>query len=123
MKGFVKTLEAGIATIFILTFVLIFFAPQPQPEPQILINGYNCLKYLDYTGALGYYAANNLESSLDTDLKKCLPPTMSYEARICKTPSCTTQLPEGKTVFLSSYIILGENSATPFLINLWVWST
>jgi len=123
MKGFVKTLEAAIAIVLILISIVFLFPEKTRTESQISDIGYNCLKYLDYRGVLRYYAVNSLESNLISDLKGCLPPILNYTARICSTIICDTNLPQDKTVFLSSYLIAGEESISPVLINLWVWST
>ncbi|NIM47258.1 MAG: hypothetical protein GTN40_03825 [Candidatus Aenigmarchaeota archaeon] len=123
MKGYVKTLEAGIAIILILISMVFLFPEKTKTEPQISDVGYNCLKYLDYGKSLRYYAVNDFESDLINDLRSCLPPILNYTAKICTTTLCNTELPSDKTVFLSSYLISGEDSINPVLINLWVWST
>jgi len=123
IKGYVKTLEAVFAIVLILISMVFLFPGKPKVEPQIPDTGYNCLKHLDYKGVLRYYAVNNLESDLISDIRGCLPPILNCTARICATPSCNTELPENRTIFLSSYLIAGEESVEPTLINLWVWST
>lgn len=123
MKGYIKTLEAGIAIVLILVSMIFLFSDRARKEPQLSDIGYNCLKYLDYKGVLRYYAVNNLESSLISNLRGCIPPILNYKARICTTTSCNTQLPTDRTVFLSSYLIAGENTINNVLINVWVWST
>ncbi|NIO44537.1 MAG: hypothetical protein GTN36_03220 [Candidatus Aenigmarchaeota archaeon] len=121
-KGFVKTLEAGIAIALILVSMVFLFPGETETEPQISDTGYNCLRYLDYEGVLRNYAANSLESDLISDLRKCVPPILNYTARICTSTSCNTELPTDKTIFLSSYLIAGEAQIDRTLINLWVWS-
>ena len=123
MKGYVKTLEAIIAVVLILVSMVFLFPEKTRVEPQASDIGYNCLKYLNYEGVLRYYAVNNLESDLINDLGNCLPPILSYTAKICTYTPCNTELPADKTTFLSSYLIAGEDSINPTLINLWVWST
>ncbi len=122
VKGYIKTLEAGIAIVLILISMVFLFPEKTRTEPQISNVGYNCLKYLDYKGILRYYAVNNLESDLILDLRSCIPPILNYTVKICSTPTCITELPENETIFLSSYLIAGENSIDPKLINLWIWS-
>jgi len=122
VKGYVKTLESVIAIVLILISIVFLFPEKTRTEPQISDTGYNCLKYLDFKGVLRYYAVNDLESNLISDLRSCLPPILDYKAKICTTSICNTQLPEYTTVFLSSYLIAGEDSVEPTLINLWVWS-
>lgn len=123
MKGVIKTLEAALAVIIVLIAVIFVFTPQPKSEPQISNIGYECLNYLDNKGVLRYYAVNNLESDLKSDLKTCLFPMFNYTARVCTTAYCSVQIPENKTVYLSSYLIAGDDTMKPTLINLWIWSS
>ena len=123
VKGFVKTLEAGIAISLILVSMVFLFPQKTKTEPQLSETAYDCLRYLDNKGVLRYYAVNNRQEDLVSDLRGCLPPLYSYTVKICTTSSCGTTLPDDKTIFLSSYLIAGENSFNPTLINLWVWST
>ena len=122
MKGFVKTLEAGIAIVLILVSMVFLFPEKTRTEPQISDTGYSCLKYLDYEGVLRYYAVNNLEPDLISDLGDCLPPILNYTAKICTTSTCITELPENEAISSSSYLIAGEDFVEPTLINLWFWS-
>ena len=78
MKGYIKTLEAGIAIVLILVSMIFLFSERTKQEPQISDTGYNCLKYLDYKGILRYYAVNNLESNLISDLRGCIPLILDY---------------------------------------------
>lgn len=122
-KGFIKTMEAGIAIVLILASVVFLFTQKEEYEPQLSSVGYNCLKNLDNSGILRYYAENKMESSLISDLRDCIPPLFNYNVKICITSSCISQLPSDKDIFLSSYLIAGDDSIEPTLINLWVWST
>jgi len=122
-KGYVKTLEAGIAITLILVSMVFLLPEKAEAKPQISDTGYKCLKYLDYKGVLRNYTVNTLESNLLSDLRECIPPILNYTARICTSTPCTTELPTDKTVFLSSYLIAGEYQIDRTLINLWVWST
>ncbi len=121
VKGFEKTLEAAIAIVLILVSMVFIFAGEEIREPQISATGYECLKNLEDQGLLRYYAVNNLEDSLNTSLKTCIPPLLNYTAKICATSQCSAVLPVNRTIFLSSYLIAGYDSFNPKLVNLWVW--
>jgi hypothetical protein len=121
VKGFEKTLEAAIAIVLILVSIVFMFTNKEITEPQMSATGYECLKNLDNQGLLRYYAANGLEDSLNADLKTCIPPLLNYTTKICATSTCNTVLPINKTVFLSTYLIAGDNSFNPRLVDLWVW--
>ena len=121
VKGFEKTLEAAIAIVLILVSIIFLFTNKEITEPQLSATGYECLKNLDNQGMLRYYAANGLEDRLNADLKTCIPPLLNYTTKICATSTCNTVLPINKTVFLSTYLIAGDNSFNPRLVDLWVW--
>jgi hypothetical protein len=118
VKGFEKTLEAAVAIVLILASMVFLFAGKETSEPQLSATGYECLKNLDDQGLLGYYAANDLEDSLNASLKTCVPPLLNYTTKICATSTCNTLLPENRTIFLSSYLTAGYNSFNPRLVNL-----
>lgn len=121
VKGFEKTLEAAIAIVLILVSIVFLFTSKEITEPQMSATGYECLKNLDNRGLLRYYAANDLGDRLDADLKTCIPPLLNYTTKICAISTCNTMLPINKTVFLSTYLIAGDNSFNPRLVGLWVW--
>ena len=122
MKGFIKTLEAGIAIVLMLVSIVFLFTQREAHKTQMSDAGYNCLRNLDNNGTLRYYSENNLEAELTSDLRGCIPPLFNYSVKICTSSSCISQLPFNKEIFLSSYLIAGESSFEPALINLWVWS-
>lgn len=121
VKGFEKTLEAAIAIVLILVSIVFLFTGKEITEPQMSVTGYECLKNLDNQGLLRYYAVNDLGDSLSASLKTCIPSLLNYTTKICSTSACSTILPVNKTVFLSTYLIAGDNSLNPRLVNLWVW--
>lgn len=121
VKGFEKTLEAAIAIVLILVSIVFLFTGNGITEPQMSNTGYECLKNLDNQGLLRYYAVNDLEVSLSDSLKACIPPLLGYATKICSTSACSAVLPVNKTIFLSTYLIAGDNSFNPRLVDLWVW--
>jgi len=121
MKGFIKTLEAVLGVILIIIPLFTLYTPQ-RIEEQFSDIGYNCLKDLDNKNLLRYYAVNNNTIELNNSLRDCLPYLIEFDFKICTTSVCSVNVPENKTVFLSSYIIAGYESTEPTLINLWLWS-
>ena len=121
MKGFIKTLEAVLGVILIVIPLFTLYTPQ-RIEEQLSDIGYNCLKDLDNKNLLKYYAINNMNTELNNSLRDCLPYLIEFNFKICKTSVCSINVPENKTVFLSSYIIAGYETVDPTLINLWLWS-
>lgn len=126
MRGTIHTIEAIIGALILLVGVMSIYPIEEPREFYFSDQGYNCLKYLDQKGLLRYYIYNDLIDDLNNSLKDCLPPISDYTFKICSTPSCTTTISSNKSIFLSSYLIAGENKVTtnydPRLINLWIWS-
>jgi len=121
MKGFSHTLETVFGALLILITLLNIYTNPPRTETKLSELGYNCLSSIDNKGFLRYYALNALYSDLNNKLRDCLPFLIDFKFRICSTSDCSIQLPESKSVFLSSYFIAGNDSFNPTLINLWIW--
>ena len=122
VKGVVQTLEATIGAVLILsTLVFLYSFQADTTEINLLDKADACLKYLDNKGELRYYAFNGV-TTLETKVKDCLPGITDFDLKVCYTEQCNGDLPENKTVVLSSYIISGYDTVNPALINLWVWS-
>ena len=122
VKGFVKTLEASLAIVFIFISMIFLFPYRSNDVDGTSDITYLCLKDMDNSGYLRHYASNNMEAELNQELGSCIPSSLNFTARICTTSDCSTQLPSGKNVYLSSYVIAGDNSLMPALIDIWVWS-
>ena len=133
-KGFIRTLEAIIAVILIITAIF-FILPQrtefeaatpvPVQEAQEFIN----TKILQdeqlirlIIGEIEPDATNQLKALIEN----ALPPGYGYVLALCKTPSClpspTTPLPEGKQVYMSD-LFLGSTPTTqgPHIVRYWMW--
>ena len=117
------TMEAILSSVLILIGVSLIFPMQQKAETSFSEDGYACLKYLDQEGLLRYYVLNSMNTELESSLKSCLPPVSDFKFKICNTADCRdVTVPYTKTVYLSSYLISGENTYNRKIINLWVWS-
>ena len=122
MRGMIYTLEAILGAVIILIGTAFIFTGQQQKEQSLSETSYFCLNYLDQNNSLRHYAINNMINELNDSLRSCLPSTADFDFRICASADCRdTKVPYNKTVYLSSYIIAGENDFSAELINLWVW--
>ena len=125
MRGFMKTLEASIAIVFILVAVIALNTARPSyPEKDFFEIGSDCLTNIYNDGNLAHYAVNDKESSLKGDLDACLPPTISYDAKICSNVDCASDIiPSGRTVISVSRLVSGDSyEISPRLVKLWLWS-
>ena len=117
------TLEAILGSVLVLIGIMLIFPIQQRGEINFSELGYSCLNYLDQNGFLRYYAVNSMNTELNNSLKDCLPAVADFKFKICSTSGCIdASIPYNKTVFLSSYLIAGENTYNKKLINLWTWS-
>jgi hypothetical protein len=121
MKAMLYTIEAILGAIIVLIGIMSIFPIQQQEEMIFSDVGYSCLSYLDQGGFLRYYAVNDMTTELNNSLKNCLPAVTEFKFKICSSSDCKESTPTNKNVYLSSYIIAGENSYNKRLINLWVW--
>jgi hypothetical protein len=121
MKGMLYTLEAILATVMILVGIISIFPIQEQKETMFSDVGRYCLTYLDNSGLLRYYAVNDMSVDLANSLRNCLPSVTDFRVKICSSSDCTETITGQETVYLSSYIIAGDNAYNRKLINLWVW--
>ena len=121
MKATIHTVEAVIGTLILLVGVMSIYPMEGSSDFYFSDEGYNCLRYLDESGSLRNYVYNDMTAEMNTSLYNCLPKITGYTFRICSATPCATSLPANKSVFLSSYLVSGENSYSPRIINLWLW--
>jgi hypothetical protein len=117
----IKTLEALISAIILLATIVILFSPLVFSQPQIPSISYNCIRDLDNKGFLRQYAENYQLDDLKNKLKDCMPSNLDYSAKICNTPACNPDSLPNKEVYVTSYILAGDQNSENRLINLWVW--
>jgi hypothetical protein len=123
MKGMMHTLEAVLGSVLVLVGIMMIFPVQQISEINFSEIGHSCLNYLDQNGLLRYYTINNMNTELNDSLKVCLSAVANFKFKICSTSDCIdNSIPYDKTVYLSSYLIAGENTYNRKLINLWTWS-
>jgi hypothetical protein len=120
MKGFVQMLEAVISIALIVSVLFLFFYPKTFQTENLYLKGYSCLKDLDNKGLLRYYAQNSLHSDLRVSLNFCLRPIV-FDAVICKTVECNSEILPNKTITHITYFIAGDNTFDKAQIDLWMW--
>lgn len=121
MKAMLYTLEAILGAVLVLVGIISIFPIQQQKEMIFSDVGYSCLSYLDQKGFLRHYAVNDMVTELNNSLKNCLPSVADFKIKICSSSDCKDTTPTDRDVYLSSYLIAGENAYNNKLINLWVW--
>jgi hypothetical protein len=116
-------MEAILGSILVLVGIMLIFPTQQQREINFSEIGFSCLNSLDQKGFLRNYIVNDMVTELNNSLKDCLSAVADFKFKICSSSDCIDQtIPYNKTVYISSYLIAGENTYNRKLINLWIWS-
>lgn len=122
-KGMSFTLEAVIAGLMIVTFMLFLFkAPNMEETYDIGMSerGYYCLKSLDEDGLLREDAMDNSYTNIENNIQDCLA-GLNYTIQICRDSCSTAFIPENQTTTVSNYFIAGDVSPDPLKVKLSMW--
>jgi len=120
-KGFWRTFESVLAVIILVFFVLALGVRYSFLPPQMDLSavGYEILKDLDNRGELRPYVMNNQTGVLES---KISIPGRNHAIQICDFgDACYGTSPAGENVWVSTYIIAGENFYSPREVRLLIW--
>ncbi|MBI2578565.1 MAG: hypothetical protein HYW26_02525 [Candidatus Aenigmarchaeota archaeon] len=91
MKGFIRVLEAIIASIILIASVSYFFLPTTQQtswdDVVLSTRTKESLIALEKSGKLAGYVKNNDAASLNNDLRKTLPPNIEFSLEVRDIPN------------------------------------
>jgi len=121
MKGFIKTLEAVLAAIMLLSVAFYFYSTPQDDFSNIARTGEACINELNNQGLLRYYGSNNMEIDLKNAMDSCLPDILDYDVKICMSDNCKPSKTTSENVYTVDYVITGEDSIQPIIVRLWVW--
>ncbi len=120
-----KTLEAMLAIIMIITTFLVAYKSVPTPDIATVnwrYYGFNALQTLDSNGTLAKYIIESNTTALNNSLASLIPAGISYDTTICST-DCSTPSIESNTITSIYYYSAGN--ATNFVakkVILYLWS-
>jgi len=119
-KGFWRTFESVLAVIILLFFMVALGVRYAIPtEDQDLSRiGYEILRSLDDRGELRSYVVNNQTGELES---KIGIPGYNHVVQICNPGGCYGNEAGGSNVWVSTYIISGENTYDPYEVRLLMW--
>ncbi|MBI5872045.1 hypothetical protein HZB88_03080 [archaeon] len=125
MKGILKSLEAAIALITVLGFVIWYFNLQPaQVDLESVdwrLKGLNALKAVDNRNELRKYILANDTTSLQAELSPYFPSTINYTVIVCTT-TCPSVSFTTEKVYSVSYFVAGDfGNITSREVMLYVW--
>lgn len=141
-KGYIRTLEAVIAIVTILTFT---YSVMPKAEadtgktPYLVKSAQDYItseiaENSNYRGLITGYSlstdvvignqAPNLPQ-IDDLIKKHTPPGYNYTALLCKQTGCLTDVPS-KNVYVTDIMITGAPTPgidnEPRIVRIWMWA-
>jgi hypothetical protein len=125
MKGLMKSLEAVIAILMMLTFFIYFFRGAEQlPEFETInwqLKGFNSLKTLDKNNQLRQYAIANDTQTIESQLASLLPAETSYKIIICNATCGNPGITSEKLTSVSYFIAGDLANFQPREIVLYMW--
>ncbi len=110
-----------LAVIILVFFVLTLGVRYTLPLPEVGLSrmGYEILEDLDKKGELRSYVVNNQTDLLES---KIHIQGYNHTVKICDLQDvCSGKEPGGLNVWVSSYLISGENAYDPYEVRLFMW--
>jgi hypothetical protein len=119
-KGFWRTFESVLAVIILVFFMIALGVKYTVPgeEQDLSRTGYEILRSLDGKGELRSYVVNNQTGELES---KISIPGYDHVVQICNPEGCYGNEAGDSNVWVSTYIISGENAYDPYEIKLLIW--
>jgi hypothetical protein len=124
-KGYIYTLESGIAiSIVVISVVLILSsqrASQPLSPALVKQQGIDALKYMDEEGDLRLLVYTENTNEIRNRIRALIPSIISVAVDVCDT-DCSTSLPSEKSVISVDYYVVGYRDV--FFnkkVRLWLW--
>ena len=123
-KGQLKTLEAGLAILFLLIYIGWLFGIQhPLPEFKSIdleLRAQNALAALDKTGQLRQYVYTNDTTTIESELYPYLPKNIDYEVLICDG-SCSFTRQVKRAYSVSYFLATDGEEFKPREVLVYVW--
>lgn len=125
MKGLLKSFEAILAVLMILTvFIIFFLTGQEFPEFETVIwrnRGFVALRGLDFSNELRDLVVANDTDTLEDKLSDLLPAGLNYETVICDL-TCGQPDITADTLTTVTYLMVGrEDLFQPRQVLLYMW--
>lgn len=122
MKGILHTMEAIIAGIIVILFLVAIVSRQASvaPGPSVIImQGLEELRDLDRKGILRDYVIDRDNTGLNSEVRIGY---FNHSISICDTGgACTGSAPSAENVWLATYFVAGKNDYTPYEVILYLW--
>jgi hypothetical protein len=124
MKGVLKSFEALVATLLVLTVYFLLFTREKIPDLELVLwknRGFEALKALDDSNKLSSYVLSNNTEKIQDELSGLLPIGVNYKVLICDQ-SCPSLKVSSEKVASVSYFVAGNAThVEPREVLLYMW--
>ena len=121
MKGFWYMIEAIIAGIIIVSFLVVITQRVLilAPEEDITIRGYEILKGLDEQGVLVNYTITEDFNGLNSEIQFF---AFNHTVQICReNGDCVGIKPNATNRYVSTYLVAGNSTYIPYEVRLYIF--
>ncbi len=139
-KGYIRTLEAVIAIVIVLSFVYAVMPSKiinPSDIPYVVESAQDFIigeieenpsirtEITIYSLAvldMEQIKDNTQTTQTDTLIKNYIPMGYSYDALICKQTSCySDQIPMDAQAYVSDVLLSTGANDAPSIVRIWIW--
>jgi hypothetical protein len=125
MMGILKSLEAIIAILLVLTsYFAIFGSGENIPDFETSIwkmRGFEAIKALDESNRLANSALANESEKIEDELEEILPIGFNYEVLVCNQNCPSINISSEKIVSVSYFIPGNATDLEPREVLLYMW--
>jgi len=124
MKGILKSFEALIAILFILTAYFTLFTGEKVPDLETVIwkiRGFEALRALDDLNKLANYALANETEKIEGELVENLLLGLNYKVLVCNQTCPSLGISSEKIASVSYFIAGNATHVEPREVLLYIW--
>jgi len=125
MKGVLKSFEAVIAILAVITVYLVLFGSGEKiPDIEVVTwrtRGFEALKAIDEKNKLATLALANDTSSIESELASLLPLGLDYDVVVC-SQSCPSVGISSEKISSANYFVVGNTTnIDPKEVVVYIW--
>ncbi|MEM5829790.1 MAG: hypothetical protein QW040_01400 [Candidatus Aenigmatarchaeota archaeon] len=124
MKGILKSFEALVAILLVLTAYFALFTEEKVPDVETVIwrlKGIEALKALDDSNELVNYVLANESEKIESKLGRILPIGLDYKVVVCDQTCIEPNISSEKIVSVGYFIGGNATHVEPREIWLYLW--
>ena len=122
MKGQWKTIEAVMAGMIVMMFVATLYLTHATAAEPPTDRAYQALQELYENGNLRSYASSYDAASIDADISAGgYLFGYNHTVSLCNASACTVQPPDAANVWVSRFLLSGQDQYEPMEVVLYVF--